>query len=138
MKMKIPTPFLIGGAAVAALALTSRARAAGRGAAGVASGSTQAIDQELDLSREKLLQYREDAMNAGIDGKFYLVNGIPIWTYLNKPAPKFEYEGTTYYAVGKGYDFEKLDSRTQEQAYTIPAWDGTEVVQLRLVGRGNR
>jgi hypothetical protein len=137
MKTKIPTSVLIGGAAVAALALTSRARAAGRGAAGVASGSTQAIDQELDLSREKLLQYRQDAMNAGIDGKFYLVNGIPIWTYLNKPAPKFEYEGTTYYAVGEAYDLVQ-DPRSLTVSYKIPSWDGTEVVQLELVGRGNR
>ena len=137
MKTKIPTSVLIGGAAVAALALTSRARAAGRGAAGVASGSTQAIDQDLDLSREKLLQYREDAMNAGIDGKFYLVNGIPIWTYLNKPAPRFEYEGTTYYAVGKAYDLVQ-DPRSLVLSFKIPAWDGTEVVQLELVGRGNR
>lgn len=111
MKTKIPTSVLIGSAAVAALALSQRARAA------APSGVDLPQPQPGSLTKDQILQLRQDAMDLGISGKFYLFDGVPYWTYLNKPAPSFVKEGTTWYLVGRGRGSETWRS----------AFDGTEV-----------
>jgi len=111
MKTKIPTSVLLGGAAVAALALSQRARAA------APSGVDLPSRQPGSLTKDQILQLRQDAMDLGINGKFYLFDGVPYWTYLNKPAPSFVKDGTTWYLVGRGRGSETWRS----------AFDGTEV-----------
>lgn len=116
MKTKIPTSVLIGGAAIAALALSQRARAA----------APSAVDlpqlQPGSLTKDQILRFRQDAMDLGISGKFYLFDGVPYWTYLNQAAPAFKFEGTTYYVVGFG---------AEGKSRIVTVWNG-ETVERRF------
>lgn len=108
-KMKISPAILIGGAALGALALSQVASAAPAKTSATAGG----------LTRDRVLQLRQDAINAGLNGRFYLLDGVPYFTYTNQAAPTFVKDGTTWYLVGRGRGDDKSRS----------AWDGTEVVR---------